>query len=253
MINLFDKTIQLEDVEVVRYDLSSAVNVHEYLKGPLYKRKKYNLKFHPLTKQLIGSVNVIKKPKNKISCLYYDDEHIFEFKEYYFLTLACKPCNESFFKRSKLNVKHVLIDKKNHMLYILDNERELYNCISGKTFGYIYSKRLNSFTNISLTSIKKGRNETYRNPQKKDDFIYDEELEMYHKDNALCLFQVKLIYNQRKDIHKYNKYRSLTSLAENFNPEIPIHKLYKFSSAHETKIRKFKNIIEETCGFKIIY
>ena len=38
-----------------------------------------------------------------------------------------------------------------------------------------------------------------------------------------------------------------------FNLKIPIFSCYKFFSAHETKIRIFKNIIEEVSGYKIIY
>ena len=41
------------------------------------------------------------------------------------------------------------------MLYILKNNNELYQFLSGKKFEYIYYKRLNSFTNVSLATVKK--------------------------------------------------------------------------------------------------
>lgn len=245
--------INIKKVEVIKYDPYGNYNPYNYMTGPLIKRNKMDLAFHPLTKEIQGSKNLIVRPENRISCLYYDDESVYEFEDFYFLNLACQPCNEPIYYKTKMNVNSIVIDKVNHMMYIVKDQNELYKFLSGKNFKKIYCKRLNSFTNISLPTIKKGRNETYRNTNQKTELIYNEKKGKYEQDNPLHLFQVKLIYNKRSDIHRYNNKRSLINVAKKFNTEMPIYSCYKFSSAHETKIRLFKDIIEEVTGYKIIY
>ena len=245
--------IFIKKAEVVNYDPYKNYDPYSYITGPLIKRDHIDLSFHPLTKEIKGSENLIISPEDRTSCLYYDDEAVYKFKNYYFLNLACQPSNEPFYYKSKMKVNCVVIDKVNHMLYILKNQNELYKFLSGKEFEYIYYKRLNSFTNVSLATIKKGRNETYRNTKQKCDLIYDEEQGRYKQSNPLDLFQVKLIHNLQGDVNIYNTNASFVNTAKYFNIDIPIYSCYKFLSAHETKIRTFQDIIQEVTGYKIIY
>lgn len=245
--------INIKNVEVVKYNPYGTFDPNNYVTGPLIKRNKMILSFNPVTKEINGSVNILENPEHKTSCLYYDDEAVYEFKDYYFLNLACQSCNEPFYYKSKMKVHSVVIDRVNHMLYVLKDQNELYNFLSGKYFQKIYSKRLNSFTNISLPTIKKGRNETYRNTTIKRNLVYNEAKGRYEPEDPLHLFQVKLIYNRRSDIFKYNNSQTLTRTTKKFTPDVAVYSCYKFSSAHETKIRLFKDIIEEVTGYKILY
>ena len=113
--------IFIKKAEVVNYDPYKNYDPYSYITGPLVKRENIKLSFHPLTKEINGSENLIISPEDRTSCLYYDDETVYKFKNYYFLNLACQPCNESFYYKSKMKVKSVVIDKVNHMLYILKN------------------------------------------------------------------------------------------------------------------------------------
>ena len=71
--------------------------------------------------------------------------------------------------------------------------------------------------------------------------------------NPLQLTQMKLFRNDVYDVMNYNKNRPLSSLAEHISVDIKITRLYKFASAHENKMRIFKQTIEEVVGFRIMY
>ena len=83
--------------------------------------------------------------------------------------------------------------------------------------------------------------------------VYNEKKGKYESENPLNLFEIKLIHNCIMDITHYNYYTSENDTAKYINLKIPIFSCYKFFSAHETKIRIFKNIIEEVSGYKIVY
>ena len=103
--------INIKNVEVAKYDPFGDFDPDNYITGPLIRRNKINLSFNPVTKELIGSENIINNPENKTSCLYYDDEAVYDFDDYYFLNLACQPCNEAFFLKSKMRLILLLLIK----------------------------------------------------------------------------------------------------------------------------------------------
>ena len=145
------------------------------------------------------------------------------------------------------------LTKKTTCLYIFKLQGDMYNFISGRDFDCIYKKRLNSYVNITLPSIIKGNNETHQNNVNTKELIYDETSESYKYYNPLNLFQVKLIYNSLPDILDYNMYGNSEKSITYFSLDIPITRLYKFSSAYEEKIMLFKKTIEKITGYKIIY
>ena len=114
-------------------------------------------------------------------------------------------------------VKCVIIDKRDHMLYIVKDEIELYKFLSGESFTFIYKKRINSFTNVTLPTIKKGRNETYRNVKNTNQMVYNEKKGKYESENPLNLFEIKLIHNCIMDITHYNYYTSENDTAKYIN------------------------------------
>ena len=246
--------IKLKNIEVLNCETNKYLNSSSYLTTPLLERDKINISFNPVTKEIIGSKNILENPENRISCLYYDDEAIYEFNDYLYLSLACQDCSQSFYNKSKLKVNNVLIDKFNHMLYVLKDDKQLHNYIRGENFEYLFSKRLNSFTNVTFPTIKQGPNETYRNVnQGYGDDVYNEEKGKYEKESPLNLYQVKLIENHQQDIISLNNKCPLNNTIKKISNSIPIFSIYKFSSAHTTKINLFKKIIEEITGFTIVY
>ena len=226
-----------------------------YLTGPLILRTPKKLRFYNdiLSNKIKGSKNIIENMTYKTSCMYFDDETIFQYEDLYFLNLACEPCGQGFAKTISLKVRPVLIDTTNHMLYIFNFNDDMINYISGNHYNCLYSKRLNSFANVTLPTIKKGKNEKYLNTDKENNRVFNKTLNIYEYKNPLEMYQVKLINNNRFDVSKYNSHRTLNDVAEHFNVNIPIKRLYKFSSSHENKIRLFKQLIEETVGFRIMY
>ena len=215
-------------------------------------RKKTDVFFCPITKLLTKTEELITKPSNKLSCLFYDEESVVKFNDVVIFSLACGPCNDSFNSKQNLEIKWVLIDKTHCLLLIFEQYDDLANYVRGDNYKYFYKIYLNEFHNIGYHSIRRGKNETYINVKKKHRFVNPISgcIETY---NPLELHQLKIFCNNHHDVYEYNKERKLSDLVVHFNQNVKINRIYKFASVHENKMQIFKETVEEVVGFKIMY
>ena len=175
-----------------------------------------------------------------------------KFNDVVIFSLACAPCNEPNRGKTPFIIRWVLIDKTHCLLLIFEQYNDLANYVRGDNYKYFERIYLSEFYNIGYRSVKRGKNETHINIKKKHRIVNPINgcIETY---NPLELHQMKLFCNKHHDVYEYNKERKLSDLVENFDQNIKIARIYKFASAHENKMRLFKETVEEVVGFKIMY